>query len=415
MHTYLWNAPELRRLLSGTSPRNLFGTAAGNTKTGYGGTLFEMSPVAKNRFSYVKLYRFCKSPPECTDGTGTQGSLILDKAGDLYGVTSSGGAHDGGEVYELEASAPRSGWTLHVLYSFCSRYSCADGAFPLVGLTYAGASVGRLYDGDSPLFGTANAWGEYGGGGAYELKPRKKGWSYQVIYNFCARPNCTDGNGPWAPLVEDASGNLYGTTNAGGAQPAAGTVFELSPNGGSWTETVLYNFCSLANCADGENPAVGGLAMSPSGIIYGVTGFGGKTCYTDGPGCGVLFDLVPSGTSWQENVLYTFCSLPKCTDGYHPVATPVLDKDGNIFDTAEEGGNGFNGVRDFGSGVVFEYSGSALQVLHAFCAKPDCRDGSLPNGVFREGSGRIFGTTTLGGKNSNDPDNGSGLIYELKP
>jgi uncharacterized repeat protein (TIGR03803 family) len=118
--------------------------------------------------------------------------------------------------------------------------------------------------------------GPHGQGVVFELSPSGGGqWTYNILYGFCAQQGCADGRTPqYGSLVFDAAGNLYGTTQGGGSQNY-GTVFELTPSGGSWTETVLHSFCSATNCTDGEEP-IGGVVLDAHGNIYGVTPGGGR-------------------------------------------------------------------------------------------------------------------------------------------
>src|SRR5579864_5296141 len=113
-----------------------------------------------------------------------------------------------------------------------------------------------------------------------------------------------DGNGPYAGLIFDKAGNLYGTTMSGGSTPA-GTVFELSPNGdGTWTESVPYSF---RDGRDGNSP-MAGLVFDRAGNLYGTTLYGGirhgQVCSPSG--CGTVFELSPLNGGWTEKVLYRF-------------------------------------------------------------------------------------------------------------
>ena len=145
-----------------------------------------------------------------------------------------------------------------------------------------------------------------------------------------------------AGLIADSSGNLYGTTLVGGSY-SGGVVFKLSPSG---TETVLYSFCSLPSCSDGANPFAG-LIADRAGNLNGTTNFGGTAgC----GGCGVVSKLSPSGT---ETVLYSFCSLPSCSDGAAPAAGLIADSSGNLYGTTTYGGAS-------GIGVVFKLSGTGF-------------------------------------------------------
>ena len=138
-----------------------------------------------------------------------------------------------------------------------------------------------------------------------------KGWTEEVIHSFSSRP---DGAYPYAGVIFDAAGNLYGTTDGGGlANPGCnlygcGIVYELTPNGsGQWTETILYDFCSVSNCEDGSSP-VGSLIFDAAGNLYGTTAAGGGTAGKNCPlGCGTVFELKKqSNGTWAELPLYRF-------------------------------------------------------------------------------------------------------------
>jgi len=144
-----------------------------------------------------------------------------------------------------------------------------------------------------------------------------------VLYNFCQLGGCADGDGPNGELVFDAAGSLYGTTLYGGAK-AGGTVFELSSGQSGWTETVLYSFCSLPSCTDGQTPS-GPLTFDSLGNIYGTTEYGGEY------GAGTVYELSPSGSGRAETVLYSFCPFPCIAN---PIAGVTIDKSGNLFGPA---------------------------------------------------------------------------------
>jgi uncharacterized repeat protein (TIGR03803 family) len=232
--------------------------------------------------------------------------------------------------------------------------------------------------------------------------------TYKALYEFKGSP---DGANPSAGLIFDAAGNLYGTTTGGGTSNA-GTVFKLTPNSnGSWTESVLYSFCSLRNCADGGNPnAVGltgaGLISDAAGNLYGTTtqGGSGTGCPPDVPyGCGVVFKLTPNADgSWTESVLHKFCS---CTDGAAPFAGLIFDGAGNLYGTTFAGASN-------NSGTVFKLKphtdGSWTEsVLHRFTGA----DGQFPEaGLIFDAAGNLYGTTTQGGIAGFD-----GVVFKLKP
>jgi hypothetical protein len=383
---------------------NLFGTTSGGgiqncgDEQPYGcGTLFELKQKKGGGYSYAVLYQF----QDGSDGAFPSGPLVIDTSGNLYGTASVGGAANWGDVFELVRQ--NGAWSLKVLYSFCMTANCPDGADPEAGLTYAGQQTGTLYDGTSPLFGTAAVGGQgqsFDSGVAFELQPKNGNWNYQAIYYFCSEANCADGGIPQAPLVEDASGNLYGTTVISG-----GNVFELAPVKGGWSENVLHVFCSETNCSDGSAPY--GLTIDSSGALYGLTNQGGhEPCSLTQYGCGVAFSLTSNGNAWHETILHAFCGPKKssCGDGAAPESTPILDAGGNAFGTANQGGGSGS------NGTLFELSGSKFQVLHRFCARTGCTDGAYPSGNLVPGAGgAIFGTAL------SDGANGGGVIYEYVP
>src|SRR5216684_956967 len=362
------------------------------------------------------LYSFC-SQSNCADGANpfAYGGLIMDTSGNLYGTTSVGGnATGGGTVFQLTPSD--TGWSETVLYSFCSQTNCADGASPLAGLIMDGA--GNLYgttrQGDNNP-GTCALAGSCGV--VFELTPDPTGtvWTETVLYRFCSQLRCADGVYPYGGLIMDASGNLYGTTNGGGAndgsQVGPGVVFELTPDatGTAWTETVLHSFfCS--NCADGANPAPG-LIMDGAGNLYGTTTTGGAT------GGGTVFQLTPSDTGWSETVLYSFCSQTRCADGLYPYGDLIMDEAGNLYGKTWRGGSGTQLI----SGVAFELTpdstGTAWTetVLYNFCSQSNCADGGGPfAGLLMDASGNLYGTTNVGGNfNNKCAVQGCGTVFAL--
>ena len=203
-----------------------------------------------------------------------------------------------------------------------------------------------------------------------------------ILYSF----NHVDGSQPSAPLLMDKSGNLYGTTQAGGAN-TAGAVFELTPAG---TEEVLYSF---TGGPDGGTP-YGGLVMDATGNLYGTTLYGGSTTCGDS-GCGVVFKVTPSGV---ETVLYAFMGG---TDGFYPRGTLIIDSAGNLYGTTQYGG------APGSFGTIFEISPQGVEtVLYRFLGYPN--DGAYPfAGVIRDSQGNLYGTAEAGGAF------GLGTVYQL--
>jgi uncharacterized repeat protein (TIGR03803 family) len=173
------------------------------------------------------------------------------------------------------------------------------------------------------LYGTTQNGGAQGKGLVFSLDPGTG--AEQVLYSFCSKKNCTDGQYPDATLL-DVSGTLYGTTFGGGARGSFGTVFALDPSTG--TETVVYSFCSQLNCNDGEFPSAA--LLEAGGTLYGTTSYGG------GPGNGgAVFSLDPS--TGAMTVVYSFCSQQGCTDGGYP-QDGLIEVKGKLYGTTQGGG-----------------------------------------------------------------------------
>jgi uncharacterized repeat protein (TIGR03803 family) len=225
---------------------------------------------------------------------------------------------------------------------------------------------------------------------------------YNVLYSFCSAANCTDGASPRGKLVSDKTGNLYGTTAGGGAYQG-GTVFELIPSNGSWTESVLYSFCvnDVRNCPDGLNP-IAGPTFDNAGNLYGTTEGGGAY------GLGSAYELSPPsgpGEPWTETVLWSFGATG---DGQTPLSHLIFDAMGNLYGTTSAGGA--NTV-----GTVFQLVRTGLQwsenILFSF--GPDDFNGYDPEAaVTFDKAGNLYGTTLQGGTHDNA---GWGVIYKLSP
>jgi len=202
-----------------------------------------------------------------------------------------------------------------------------DGSMPNGGLLFDQA--GNIF-GTTQRGGTGTGCGPQSCGTVFELSSSQSGsWTETVIYNFCSEANCADGSIPKAGLIFDDAGNLYGTTYGGGEQGCdCGTVFRLShPRvpGANWDETVLWSFGSITD--DGAGPD-GKLSWDPAGNLYGTTSQGGG-------GVGSVFQLSPQMNGWTETELYAFCPLgpPNCPDGFYPLAGVTFDAAGNLYGT----------------------------------------------------------------------------------
>ncbi len=289
-------------------------------------------------------------------GTNPYAGLTADAAGNFYGTTSAGGTVDLGVVFKLDTTRVE-----RVLHYF---HGGADGATPYSNVTFD--TAGNLY-GTTYLGGAANA------GVVYKLDASGQ---ETVLYSF---KGGSDGANPYAGLILDSSGNLYGTTTSGGGAQA-GVVFRIDATG---QETVLYRF---TGGADGSAP-YGGVTLDPAGNLYGTTVGGGKGK------SGVVFKLDASG---QETVLYSFTGGD---DGDAPYAGVIRGVAGDLYGTTISGG----GAQD--KGILFRISPAGQEtVIHRFRGS----DGGNPKaGVVFDGSGNLYGTTYDGG------DSGTGNVYRV--
>jgi uncharacterized repeat protein (TIGR03803 family) len=352
----------------------LYGTtiAGGNMNecNGYGcGAVFQLSPQGNGKWTESVLHSFAN---DGHDGYDPQAKMTLDSSGDIYGTTTAGGAYDLGAIFQL--SPETNGWSESILYSFGSQNG--DGYNPIAGL--AMDMAGNLY-GTAPLGGStafeltpgSGGWNEeaihrfgvkkgdgadpaaglildqpgdlygttgYGGTGCagegcgtvYELSPATNGgWKETVLHRFLnnGKDGYTPGNGA---LFKDAQGNLYGTTEVGGAN-GVGTVFEVARRGGRWKESILYSF---KNDSTGSSPGAGVL-MDKAGNLYGTTVDGGLG------DCGVIYKLAPGPkNTWVYTVLHEFLLPFGCV----PTGNLVMDRKGNLYGGTLGGGTGSNGV-----------------------------------------------------------------------
>lgn len=313
--------------------------------------------------------------------------LTSDGAGNFYGTTWAGGSFSGGTVFELSPNG--NSWNEKVLYNFCSAPNCSDGANPrsYVIIDKTGNIYGTTYYGGAPgCFGTC--------GVVFELSPEGGNWTESVLYTFPT--GGVEGFSPTNGLIMDQTGNLYGTTRCGGGGPeasgcgvGAGTVFQLSFSGGTWTHQIIY--------APGSSTGDGiwaGLTMDSAGNIFGATD-------------SAAFELSPDGKGgWTPKVLHTFAGSPK--DGLNADGTPVLDKAGNIYGTTETGGaRNYGTVYRLTPVLTGKKKGTWTEkILYSF--KGSKRDGKYPlDGISFDSAGNIYGTTYLDGKG------GNGIVFEL--
>ena len=322
--------------------------------------LLAESGVAGAQATFKNLYDF----QEGTDGNGPNGGLIFDASGALYGTTTDGGG------------------------TGCIFASEVIGCGTVFKLTPPAAPGGN--------------------------------WTENVLHRFT---DGSDGAIPFAGLIFDASGALYGAASAGGntkcpnlGTTGCGTVFKLTPpitSDGTWTETTLYTF---TGGSDGSGPNA--VIFDASGALYGTTFGGGNLGCNGEMGCGTVFKLTPpaaSGGAWTESVLYTFTGG---SDGRFPNGL-IFDAAGALYSTTSAGGN-LSDPSGEGSGTVFKLtppatSGGAWteRVLYDFQVGSD---GYGPDvGVIFDAAGALYGTTELGGDLSGCSGGGCGTVYKLAP
>lgn len=387
--------------------------------------------------NYSVLHSFTRT----SDGALPLAGLTMDRSGNLFGTASEGGllpnCQNGcGTVFELQRK--NGGWIFTPLYAF-TGYS--DGAVPASRVTLG--SDGEVYG--TTLYGGLLG-GFAGAGVVFRLQPpvHTSGkpfnpWTENVIYSFGNPP---DGANPWGDIIFDAQRNLYGTTFGGGEQCAGayycGTVYELTPEAGAWTENILYTFTQqffsapragvildangrlygttsngygqvfrLADSGsqwvedtlyafqeggDAAAPA-GNVVFDPAGDLYGATVYGGSSNQ------GAVYELTPSAEGWSEKVLYSFDGV----NGSEPMAGLTRDAAGTLYGTTCYGGAN-------NRGTVFKLASGGgqwtLTTLHDFAGA----DGNCPFGTLAiDGGGNIYGTTEYGGVH------GLGVVFEISP
>lgn len=361
---------------------NLYGTAG--LGTGDDGLVFKMSQ-RNSQWLLNPLYNFTGN-----DGYGPEGGVIRDRSGVLYGATNIGGSLGMGTVFKLQPSpvippSVFSPWMLTTLHNF--QPGGGDGSGPKSPL---------VFDQAGNLYGTTNQGGTYGGGVVFKLTPANGAWTESILYNF---GQGGDGNGPRSGVVSDSVGNLYGTTELGGAY-GCGMVYQLSSSGANWNESILYSF---KGTGDGCRPW-GGVILDQAGNLYGGT----PMTDTNVASNGVVFELSPSGGQWNYSLLYAFDRgyVNNCSDGYGtgPASSLSMDSSGALYGTTQ--GDGF-----YEAGNVFKLTSSnggwTYTSLHDF--NNGAGDGyAVCSGVSFDSSGNLYGTTLTGG-------DALGVVWEITP
>ncbi|MFY9666234.1 MAG: choice-of-anchor tandem repeat GloVer-containing protein [Candidatus Cybelea sp.] len=421
-------------------------------------TVFNGSPPSAARqfsrttgYTEAVLHRFKSSP----DAASPEAGVFVDKGGNVYGTTIAGGAYPGcpggynqgcGTIFEIDTAGKE-----HLVYSFAGD---PDASEPFAGLlksngvfygttaaggdyypcyVYGGLGCGVVFkidrrgresilhnfegnfgsgkadgmdargslvsDPSGNLYGTTPYGGHYNYGTIFKVT---KAGKETVLYSFMGE---TDGGRPYAGVLRDAAGNLYGVAYAGAESACTGgcgTIFELKASGSLKT---LYEFTGKE---DGGNP-YGGMAMDGSGNLYGTAqNYGNLSCNKRGgnPGCGTVFRFSTKG---KFTMLHVFAGSP---DGAVPSENLIVDAGGNLYGTTSFGGDSScNG--GYSCGTVFEINSQGYEyVLHTFTGGK--HDGEVPYGpVARDATGNLYGTTVSGG--IGPCNRGCGIVFKLSP
>lgn len=397
---------------------------------------FTVLGVAAHAQTFAVLHNFTGGQ----DGATPKAGITLDRAGNLYGTTSTGASLSGncspirgcGAVFELKRV--NSGWIFSPLYTF----QFSDGASPWArvvfgpsGLLYgtttwggnetrecAGIGCGVVFslqppatfcrsvqcpwtetvlykfmmgrDGAYPGYGdvvfdqNGNLYDTNAGGTAgtvFELTPSDNGWTLNVLYGF-QQPPAPYYTGPAAGVIIDPTGNVYGAAQSGGPYNG-GAVYELTPSSPYWSFTDLH---------DNMGGSDGGLIRDSSGNLYGTTLSGGTN------GGGTVYELSPSNGGWTFDTLYNL------TGNGGSYAVLAMDAAGNLYGTTLMDGA-------YGQGNVFKLTpsngGWIYTSLHDFTGGAD---GSQPFGqVTLDANGNLYGTASGGGTNN------KGVVWEIAP
>jgi uncharacterized repeat protein (TIGR03803 family) len=311
------------------------------------------------------------------DGSHPLAGVVIGPYGALYGTTYGGGSEGLGTVFELRPSArvckaALCYWNETVLHSFTGP----DGSGPYYG--------GLTFDQDGNIYGTTYGGGSSSLGVVFELTQSGGEWMVSILHSFGSG---NDGFGPVGGVVFDTAGNLYGTTTE--QTGSGGTVFELTPSNGAWTENILFDDFFVG--ASGYYPE-GTLMIDQFGNLYGTAAYGGDY------GGGTAFELTPSNGDWNFSVLFSF------NGRWGPIAGLTMDAAGNLYGVT-------NGDGAYGNGMVFKLTNSngawTLNDLHDFTGGSDGANST--GAVVLDASGNLYGTTIQGGAYN------QGIVWEITP
>ena len=291
---------------------NLYGTAVtggGGSCEGGCGVVFKLTNSG-GVWTQTVVHAFTGA-----DGSGPGSPVSIDKHGNVFGTTPTGGKFGMGVIYALQPVGGK--WKFRVVHAFTGG---ADGG---------GGSAGRLLIDDiGNLFGVCTVGGVNGLGTVYEVSLVNGQVKFSTLYAF---QNPPDGALPYSGLAFDRVGNLYGTTYYAGAN-GFGTVYKLTRANGTWTEKVLYSF---KGGTDGGNP-ISGLVADTSGSVYGTTSADGATC-----GCGTIFKMTRGASGWTERAVYRFPGSPSAGTSYNGMVT---DGAGHFYGATVNGGTADEGA-----------------------------------------------------------------------
>jgi len=238
------------------------------------------------------------------------------------------------------------------------------------------------------LYGTTAFGAVANNGTVFKLSPNADGsWTFSTVYEFNGQ---FDGGFPLGQIAIDSAGNIYGTAGAGGFN-GYGTVYKLSPSGGGWVLTTLYNFTSDF----GNNPNQEGVALDSAGNLYGITRFDGEYQL------GTVYQLTPTVGFWNQTIVHTFTGN---NDGAYPFGPLTVDQAGAVYGTAYIGGI-------HGQGTVYKLVKAKTgqwnaHALHSFAGA----DGEQASqGVILDSSGNLYGVAGAGGAY------GFGVAFEIVP
>jgi uncharacterized repeat protein (TIGR03803 family) len=360
------------------SPRNLLRTGPAALASA---VVFALAIIA-TPIAQAQTFTVIHTFTDGGDGAQPYAGLTMDAAGNLYGTANGGGAqgvcssYGCGTVFKLTKRG--ASWVLTPLYSFAGG---DDGEHPQSRVTIVR---------DGTLYGTTFDGGSSGGGTVFHLRPSAAApksalapWNHTVLYNFDA---FNSGFEPQGDLTFDPSGNIYGTAEDGGIN-VGGTIYELTPLGGTWTQTVLYSPSYQAFPR-------GGVIFDGSGNLDGVLSDGGQH------GLGAVYQLSPSGSNWTEQTIYNFF---EAVDGIVPFGGLIIDPSGNLYGTT------FTGGSDEG-GTVFELTsangGWTLNTLYNLTGSPGC---GPQDKLVMDAAGNLYGTTYCDGAYE------LGSVFKLTP